>query len=94
LGVGRAGLYFRDHATEKEIVMNDDVRNEPGPAASDSAEGPLRHFRAGRRAGLQSLAAGVGVAVFASRASAERVHQVAAAATPAVPACQFFNPSI
>ncbi len=46
--------------------------------------GPLRHFRAGRRAVLQSLATGVGVAVFASRASAAHVHQAAAtAATPA-----------
>ena len=40
--------------------------------------GPLRHFRAGRRAVLQSLATGVGAVVFASRASAEHVHQVAA----------------
>ena len=41
--------------------------------------GPLRHFRAGRRALLQSLAGGVGAVVFASRASAAHVHQVAAA---------------
>lgn len=41
--------------------------------------GPLRHFRAGRRAVLQSLAGGVGAVVFASRASAAHVHQVAAA---------------
>jgi len=40
--------------------------------------GPLRHFRTGRRAVLQSLATGVGAVVFASRASAEHVHQVAA----------------
>ena len=40
--------------------------------------GPLRHFRAGRRAVLQSLATGVGAVVFASRASAEHVHQMAA----------------
>ena len=42
--------------------------------------GPLRHFRAGRRAVLQSLAGGVGAVVFASRASAAHVHQVAAVA--------------
>jgi hypothetical protein len=84
LGVDRVGLYCDDNATEKEIVMSDDVRAEHLPAASDSAEGPLRHFRAGRRAVLQSLATGVGVAVFASRASAAHVHPVAAvAANPA-----------
>ena len=41
--------------------------------------GPLRHFRAGRRAMLQSLAGGIGAVVFSSRASAAHVHQVAAA---------------
>jgi hypothetical protein len=67
--------------------MNDDVGNEPQSVATDSANGPLRHFRVGRRAVVQSLATGVGVAVFASNASAAHVHQVAAqAATPAVPA--------
>jgi len=63
--------------------MSNDVRNEPVPVASDSAEGPLRHFRAGRRAVLQSLA-GVGAVAFASAASAAHVHQ--AAATAAKPA--------
>jgi len=67
--------------------MSNDVRNEPLPVASDSAEGPLRHFRAGRRAVLQSLATGVGAVVFASRASAAHVHDGAAvAAKPAGPA--------
>jgi len=48
------------------------------------SHGPLRHFRAGRRAVLQSLATSVGVAVFASRASAAHVHEtMAAAAKPA-----------
>lgn len=42
--------------------------------------GPLRHFRAGRRAVLQSLAGGVGAVVFATRAPAAHVHQVAAVA--------------
>jgi hypothetical protein len=65
--------------------MSNDVRNEPLPGVNDN--GPLRHFRAGRRAVLQSLATGVGVAVFASRASAAHVHEAAAqAATPAIPA--------
>ena len=48
--------------------------------ASDSGQGPLRHFRLGRRTVLQSLATGVGAAVFAARASAQHVHPVAAAA--------------
>jgi gluconate 2-dehydrogenase subunit 3-like protein len=75
------GLYFGDNATEKEIVMSNDVRNEPLPGVNDN--GPLRHFRAGRRAVLQSLA-GVGAVAFASAASAAHVHQ--AAATAAKPA--------
>jgi gluconate 2-dehydrogenase subunit 3-like protein len=45
------------------------------------SNGPLRHFRVGRRAVLQSLATGAGV-VFAAQASAH-VHQAAAAAVPA-----------
>ena len=48
--------------------MNDELR-----------EGPLRHFRIGRRAVLQSLATGAGAAVFASHASAAHVHGAAAA---------------
>jgi hypothetical protein len=59
--------------------MSNDVTNEPG-------SGPLRHFRAGRRAVLQSLA-GVGAVAVASAASAAHVHQAATtAATPADPA--------
>jgi len=54
--------------------MSNDVRDESGP---------LRHFRAGRRAVLQSLATGVGVAAFATRASAAHVHEAAASTTPA-----------
>ena len=50
---------------------------------NDVSNGPLRHFRVGRRAVLQSLATGVGAVVFASRASAEHVHQVAAVAANA-----------
>ena len=42
--------------------------------------GPLRHFRAGRRAVLQSLATGVGAAVFAPQALAGHAHHAAAAA--------------
>jgi hypothetical protein len=48
--------------------------------SDDSNPGPLRHFRADRRTVLQSLAGGVGVAMFASRASAAHVHGAAAAA--------------
>ena len=59
--------------------MSDDARNELLPGNPESA-GPLRHFRMGRRAVLQSLATGVGAAVFASRASAAHVHPAAAAA--------------
>ena len=70
--------------------MSDDVRDEPLPVSSDSAEsssavdGPLRSFAFGRRAVLQSLATGVGAAVLASPAAAH-VHQAAApaAAKPA-----------
>ncbi len=51
--------------------MSNDVRDDSGP---------LRHFRIGRRAMLQSLATGVGAAVFASSASAAHVHHAAAAA--------------
>jgi Gluconate 2-dehydrogenase subunit 3 len=71
-----AALYCDANATEKEIAMSD---------VSDSG-GPLRHFRVGRRAVLQSLAAGAGAAVFAARASAEHVHQAAAVAADAVTA--------
>jgi hypothetical protein len=60
-----------------------DVDGEPQAAAPDSGDGPLRHFRIGRRNVLQSLAAGAGAVVFASRASAAHVHQVAAAAETA-----------
>jgi hypothetical protein len=65
--------------------MSKDLRNEPLSAASDSAEGPLRHFRAGRRTVLKSLA-GVGAVAFASTASAAHVHQAAAQAAPATAA--------
>jgi hypothetical protein len=71
-------LYCAHNATAKDIVMSDDVRDEPQPAT-----GPLRSFTLGRRAVLQSLASGVGVAVIASPAAAH-VHQAAApAAAPA-----------
>ncbi|HEU5135607.1 MAG TPA: gluconate 2-dehydrogenase subunit 3 family protein [Steroidobacteraceae bacterium] len=66
--------------------MSNDVRDEPLTEGPDSGNGPLRHFRVGRRAVLTSLATGVGAAVFASRASAAHVHGAAQAATPAVPA--------
>jgi hypothetical protein len=75
-----AGLYCGLNATEKEIVMNDEARTEPGDEASDSGQGPLRHFRIGRRNVLQSIATGVGAVVFASRASAAHVHHAGAVA--------------
>lgn len=63
--------------------MTSDVRDEPVPAAPESGNDPLRGFRVGRRAVLQSLATGVGAAVFASQAAAlEHVH-LAQAALPA-----------
>jgi hypothetical protein len=64
--------------------MSNDVRDEPLAVVNEN--GPLRHFRAGRRAVLQSLATSVGAVAFASVASAAHVHEAAAAATPAVPA--------
>src|SRR5262245_30104780 len=67
-------LYCEANAAEKEQVMNDINEN-----------GPLRHFRVGRRAVLQSLATGVGAVVFASRASAASAHAHHAAATAARP---------
>jgi hypothetical protein len=75
-----------DHATETEIVMSDDVRNELLPL--DSGSGPLRHFRIGRRSVLQTLAGGVSAAVFASQAAAQHAHHAAvgAAAPAALPA--------
>jgi hypothetical protein len=48
--------------------------------SDDTREGPLRHFRMGRRTVLRSLATGVGAAVFATRAPAAHVHGAAAAA--------------
>jgi hypothetical protein len=63
------------------------MSDESIPVVPESGAGPLRHFRFGRRAVLQSLATGVGAVVFASRASAEHLHQVAAvAANPSGPA--------
>jgi hypothetical protein len=82
------GLYCGDKSTAMEIVMSNDVRNESLPA-STSVEEPLRHFRIGRRAVLQSLATGVGATMFASQASAAHVHHAAAtAATPAAAAAE------
>lgn len=74
--------------------MSDDVRDEPlSPAvesadASSPVDGPLRTTIFGRRAMLQSIAAGVGVAVIAPPASAHD-HQAPgtpAAAQPSKPA--------
>src|SRR4051812_17951264 len=62
-GLEFAALYCDANANEKGIVMSD-----------VKSEGPLRHFRVGRRTVLQSLATGVGAAMFASGAAAEHVH--------------------
>jgi hypothetical protein len=79
------GLYFGGTATETEMVMSNDVRDEHltdarEPELRETDESPLRHFRLGRRVMLQSLATGVGVAVFAARASAQHDHHAAVAA--------------
>jgi hypothetical protein len=47
----------------------------------DMGNGPLRHFRVGRRGVLKTLATGVGAAAFALPAAAAHVHPAAAAAT-------------
>ena len=67
--------------------MSNDVRDLP--KAPDAGDGPLRHFRADRRAVLRSLATGVGAAVFASQvlsASGHAHHAGASVATLAEPA--------
>lgn len=70
--------------------MSDDARDEPVPVSTDlvdsssPVDGPLRSTMFGRRAMLQSIAAGVSAAAIASSAEAH-VHQ-AAAAQPAAPA--------
>ena len=66
--------------------MNNDVRNEPLAVNADSGEGPLRHFRVGRRVVLQSLVAGAGAVVFASRVSAAHGHHAATASEAAAAA--------
>jgi hypothetical protein len=65
------------NAKPEEFVMSDDTRVESGP---------MRHFRVGRRAVLQSLATGVGAVAFVSSASAAHVHHAAAAAASPAPA--------
>lgn len=55
--------------------------------SENNESGPLRHFRIGRRTVLQSLATGVGMAAFASTASAAHHHGAGAvAAASAEPA--------
>jgi hypothetical protein len=63
--------------------MSHDVRDEAAAVNSDPGQGPLRHFRLGRRAVLQSLATGVGAAAFVLPASAAHLHQAVAAASAA-----------
>lgn len=57
--------------------MSKDMRDE---------NGPMRHFRIGRRAVLQSLATGASVAAFAATATASAAHVHHAAAATASPA--------
>jgi hypothetical protein len=59
----------------------DDVRDLP--KVPDAGDGPIRHFRVDRRAVLQSLATGVGAAVFASPALSASSHAHHAGATAA-----------
>jgi hypothetical protein len=68
-----------------EIDMSNDVRKEPLPEAANSQEGPLRHFRVGRRAMLTTLA-GMSAAAFTLPATAAHLHHTAAAATQPVDA--------
>jgi hypothetical protein len=60
--------------------MSDDVRDEAMAVSSDPGQGPLRHFRLGRRQVLQTFATGVGAAAFVLPASAAHLHQAVAAA--------------
>ena len=61
--------------------MSNDSRDERSPMSTDAGEGPLRHFRVGRRAVLSSLT-GLGAAAFALPAAAQHAHHAAAAVTP------------
>jgi hypothetical protein len=56
--------------------------------SDDMQAGPMRHFRVGRRAVLQSLATGVGAVAFVSSASGAHAHHAAAAAASPAPAAQ------
>lgn len=62
-----------------------DAREATSAVTSDAGHGPLRHFRVGRRAVLQSLATGAGVAAFAATASAAAGHAHHAAVTAVAP---------
>lgn len=68
--------------------MSKDIRDASSSGTRAGEGGPLRHFRIGRRAVLQSLATGVGVTVFGANAAAQaHAHaHVAAATTPAAAA--------
>lgn len=59
--------------------MSNDIRDTPAPANTDAGDGPLRHFRVGRRALLTSFA-GLGAATIALPTVAAHVHAAAAAA--------------
>jgi hypothetical protein len=71
----------------KEFVMSHESQ-EASTTMSEDATGPLRHFRMGRRAMLQSLAMSAGAAVFGGTAlAAEHAHHPGgmAAGAAAVP---------
>jgi hypothetical protein len=63
--------------------MSNDMRETQAPATSDAGDGPLRHFRVGRRALLTSFA-GLGAAAIALPSAAAHVHEAAAAAARTV----------
>lgn len=65
--------------------MSNHMRDERSPMNADAGEGPLRHFRVGRRALLSSLT-GLGAAAFALPAVAAHEHHAAAAAAQPVEA--------
>jgi hypothetical protein len=63
--------------------MSSDMRDGRAPVTTDAGDGPLRHFRVGRRAVLTSLT-GLGAAALTLPASAAHVHQAATTAAKPV----------
>jgi hypothetical protein len=63
--------------------MSNHMRDTQFPVTEDAGDGPLRHFRVGRRALLTSFA-GLGAAAIALPSAAAHVHEAAAAAAKTV----------